>query len=321
MVLNAFSAVFTIFLVGVLGFLLKRRGWVTDETAQVLPRFLTNIVIPPFLLRNVTTTFNHDQLLDLLSGCIIPFITIFLTYAVAVVCAYVFRVSEGRRNTFAVMFSSSNAMNIGLPICLALFGEEALPYALLYFFASTTSFWTYGNYLLAKDSSTYRVKLLSKNSFKQIFSPPLMGFMAGIVLVCIDVQLPAFVDKAFQYVGNMTIPVAIIYIGVLMCDVQLSDIRLERDTLLVFLGRFIVAPLVVLGVMAVLAAFPIFTVPPLMRNVYTIQASLPVMMNAAILVGFYKTDAKYAALLVSATTMMTLVTVPVWALILANIGG
>lgn len=319
MALNAFSAVFTIFLVGVLGFLLKRKGWVTDETAKLLPRFLTNIVIPPFLLRNITTTFSHDQLLGLLSGCIIPFITIFLTYAVAAIFICVFRVSKGRRNTFAVMFSSSNAMNIGLPICLALFGDEALPYALLYFFASATSFWTYGNYLLAKDSDTHRVKLLSINSLKQIFSPPLLGFMAGILLVLVDVQLPAFLDKAFQYVGNMTVPIAIIYIGVLMCDVKLSDIKLERDTLLVFVGRFVAAPLVVLGVMAVLAVFPIFDVPPLMRNVYTIQASLPVMMNAAILVGFYKTDAKYAALLVSATTMMSLITVPIWALILANI--
>lgn len=309
---SASSAILTFFCVGLLGYLLRRRGWIGDETAKVLPAFLTAIVLPPFLLRNVTTTFEHDQLLEIISGCVIPFITICATYFVAAVAARLFRVKLPRRNAFKVMFTTSNTMNIGLPVCVALFGEVALPYVLLYFFAGVTTFWTYGNYLLAKDSPTHTVRIFSLANLKKIFSPPLLGFLCGLLLVLFDVRLPAFLDRAFKYVGDMTVPVAVIYIGVLLHDVKLTAMRFDRDIWLVILGRFIVAPLIVIGVTL------IFPVPQLARDVYIVQSSLPVMMNAAILVGYYNADATYATVLVSATTLMALITVPAWAYILTN---
>jgi len=107
-------------------------------------------------------------------------------------------------------------------------------------------------------------------------------------------------------VGDMTVPIAIMYIGVLLENVKLKDIHFERDVLLVFAGRFLVAPLCIL-----LVAW-IFPIPEMMLNVFIIQSSLPVMMNVAILSGFYKTDVKYAAILVSATTLFALATVPLW---------
>ena len=42
-------------------------------------------------------------------------------------------------------------MYIGLPVNLALFGDEALPFVLLYFFANTVFFWTVGNYSISHD--------------------------------------------------------------------------------------------------------------------------------------------------------------------------
>lgn len=303
---NAFSAVMTVFCIGFLGYLLRRKGWITDETAKVMPRFLTVIVLPPFLLRTVTSTFEHDQLLSLISGTVVPFLSVALCHCIAYAVAVLFRIRKGRRYTFMVAFSSANAMNIGLPVAIALFGETAIPYALLFFFANVTSFWTYGNYFLAKDSDTASVKIFSLYNLKQIFSPPLAGFLLGLAMVILDLRLPSFLDKAFKYVGDMTVAIALMYIGVLLETVKFKDIHFERDVLLVFAGRFLVAPLCILLVAR------IFLIPEMMLDVFIIQSSLPVMMNVAILSGFYKTDVKYAAILVSATTLLAPATVPLW---------
>lgn len=303
---NALAAVMTIFCIGFLGYLLRRKGWISDETAKVMPKFLTAIVLPLFLLRTVISTFEHDKLLALISGTVVPFLSIALCHCIAHIVAFLFKIRKGRRYAFMVSFSSSNAMNIGLPVSIALFGEEALPFALLFFFANLTSFWTYGNYFLAKDSDTVSVKIFSLHGLKQIFSPPLIGLLLGLLMVMLNLQLPAFLDKTFKYVGDMTVPIAIIYIGVLLESVNIKDIHFERDVLLVFAGRFLVAPLCVLLVAR------IFPIPAMMLNVFMIQASLPVMMNVAVLSGFYKTDVKYVAILVSATTLLSLGTVPLW---------
>lgn len=306
---NAFSAVLTIFCVAFLGYLLKRKGWITDDTAKVMPTFITTIVLPPFLLRSVTTTFEHDQLLELLSGSVVPFISIIGCFCLAAVIARLFKIAPNRRGMFKVAFSTSNTMNIGLPINIALFGNSAVPYVLLYFFANVTFFWTVCNYSIAHDGIGKDVKLFSMDSVKKIFSPPLVGFMLGMLLVIFDLHLPAFIDKTFKYVGDMTIGLSIVYIGVMLGDVAFSEYHLERDLVLVLLGRFVVSPLSI-----ILVSF-FLPIPDMMRKVFIIQSSLPVMMNAAILAGHYKADVKFTAVIISVSTLMAMGTVPLFAML------
>ncbi|GHV51465.1 malate transporter [Deltaproteobacteria bacterium] len=306
---SACSAVMTVFCVGLIGFLLKRKGLVGDEVVKALPPFLTTLVIPPYLVRSITTTFAHDQLLSLLSNSVIPLVSIFFTFLIAFLAAWVCAIRKGRRGTFITAFSTSNSMNIGLPIGLALYGEAAVPYVLLYFFANVVSFWTFGNYMLSRDGEEPPTGIFNLQALRRIFSPPFLGVICGIFLVVCDWQLPVFLDKTFKYFGDMIVGIALMYIGMLMAEVRCADIRLERDICLVFVGRVVVAPLIIV----LISRF--FPMPPLMFHVFLIQSSLPVMVNLAIQCGYYKGDVAYSAILVSTTTMLAMVTVPFWAIV------
>lgn len=309
---NACSGVLTVFLIGLLGYAIARRGVIPSGLAEVWPKFVTAIVLPPYLLRNITATFERDELVPLLSGALIPFLSIFITYALARLLAHFMRVRPSRKGTFSTAFATSSTMNIGLPINVTLFGDVALPYVLLYFFANATTFWTIGNYSIAHDGESARVKLFSMATLKQICSPPLVGFAIGLALVFFDMHLPDFIDKTFKYVGDMAIALSIMFIGVMLNDIRFSELHLEKDLAVVFAGRFIVSPLCVLGLSC------LFPIPELMRNVFIIQSSLPVMMNVAILSGFYKADAKYSAMLASVSTLISLVTIPLYMIILSH---
>ncbi len=309
---NACSGVLTVFLVSMAGYLLARKKLVSPETTAVLPRFLTTVVLPPYLLRTVTATFSHDQLIQLVYGALLPLASMLLLFCVAVALSWLLRVREGRKGTFCAAIATSNTMNIGLPINIALFGEAALPYVLLYFFANTVFFWTVANYSIARDGAGQSPRLFSPDTLKRICSPPLIGFACGIALVMLDLRLPVFLDKAFQYVGNMTIAVALIYIGILVSDISLKDCRLEKDIVCVLIGRFILGPLSIV----LLAAF--IDIPVLMRNVYIIQASLPVMMNVVIIAGHYKADLQFATVAISISTLISIATIPLFMLLLSG---
>jgi len=309
---DVLSAVAMVCCITGLGFFLRRKGLVDKKTAQTLPKFMTNIVLPPFLLRNVTQTFSHDQLSTLLAGSLVPLLSIFLCFGVAFAGLYIASIPADRRGVFTTAVASSNSVNMGLPINIALFGEGAVQYALLYIFANSIFFWSLGNYCIARDGGGKDVKLFSLNTAKQIFFfPPFIGFLVGVLLVVLDIPLPGFLDKTFKYVGEMTVGLGLIYVGMLLSSARLKDFAPEKDKVLVAIGRFVLSPLTIV----VLAwCLPI---PDMMLKVFIIQSSLPVMVNVAVLAAYHGGDAKYAAVLVSTTTVMTIVTVPLVSLLIA----
>lgn len=308
---NIFSAVAMVFCIASLGFILKRKGWVDAETTAALPRFITTIVIPPFLLRSVTITLSHEELPTLIRGAVVPILSIFLCFGIAWAITHLCNITPGRRGVFKGAFPSSNSINMGLPINIALFGEGAVQYVLLYMFANSIFFWSLGNYCIAHDGDAKDVRLFSLKTVRQIFSPPFTGFLIGLVLVVFDIPLPGFLDKTFKYVGDMTVGLCIMYIGMLLHDIKLRDFSPEKDTALVFLGRFIISPLTIL-----FFAW-IFPIPEMMLKVFLVQSSLPVMLNVAIITAYYKGDARYAAVIASVSTVMAIVTVPLVALFIA----
>ena len=120
------------------------------------------------------------------------------------------------------------------------------------------------------------------------------------------VKPPAFLLATAKYLGSMTTPLSLLFIGVVMHGVNLKKLRLDRDILGVLIGRFIVSPLAVL---LVAAYFPI---PDFMKKVFVIQAALPAMTQTSILASMYKADVEYAATLVSVTNLAALVAIPIY---------
>ena len=304
--LAACGGVTTIFLVVVLGYLLARRGWAGQEMIKNLPRLITTIVLPAYLFRNITTGFERDQMLQLLYGSLLPMSSLTISFAAAFFLTRALGMRRDRRGVFKTGFSVSSAVIIGVPVSIALFGEGALQYALLYFIANAIFLWTLGNYCIALDGEKTDVRLFSLATLKRICSPPLMGFFAGMIMVLFDCHLPLFLDKALKYVGDMAIGLSLMYTGMMLNGVELKAVNMERDVLLVFFGRVLFSPL------CVLALSFIFSVPPLMRNVFIIQSALPVMVQVPVLAGYYKADTRYATVITTFSTIICLVTLPLW---------
>ena len=142
--LHAISGVLTLIFMGLIGCYLAKIGWINKDNKALLPKLVTNISLPLFFIYNITHAFSHDQLLHLITGSIVPFISIGVCFILSVFLAR-FMSKKGHRGIFQSTFTTSNTIFVGLPVTMALFGEEAIPYTLLYFFANTTFFWTLGN--------------------------------------------------------------------------------------------------------------------------------------------------------------------------------
>lgn len=308
---HAVGSVFTLFLIGAVGYALACKGWFTPESRALLPRLVTMVALPAFMLHNITSSFDRDELFHLVYGALIPFASIALCFGMSILISRLIKTPPPRKGIFQVGFTASNTIFIGLPVNLALFGEGTLPYVLLYYFANTSFFWTVGNYALAADGGR-KAKVLSLSSLKQIVSPPMLGFMLGLTLLALNLKLPFFLADAARYLGNLTTPLIILFLGVMLQGIRFNSMRLDKELLFLLLGRFVVSPL------TVLALTLLFPLPEMMRNVFIIQASLPAVASLSLLAGYYKSDPEFATLAVGASTLLSIITIPLYMTLLSH---
>lgn len=308
----AFSSVFTIFLLVAAGFWATRRGLLQAEDGGVLTRIVVVLALPPLMVHNLSANLDRSSLVHAGRGLLLPLLGVVATALVAPLAARLGRVPEGRRGTFSAMFTASNAIFIGIPVNLALFGEGALPYVLLYYTANTTYFWTWGAHGIERDAGR-ALPMLGWDHLKRILSPPFLGFLAGLALLLLGLKLPAPVASAFKHLGALTTPLSLIFMGITFATITWAELRPTRDLVLLLLGRFVVSP----GLM--LAAALLLPVPPLMAKVFIVSAGLPAITQSALVARSCEADHRYATVMVSATNLATLVALPLWMLLLGRV--
>lgn len=312
--MRAVECVVSFFLIGFLGYWLAKKNWFSRESSEMLSRLVISVVIPINLFYNINTATTKEHFFPILHYMFLPSVAILITMFLAALAAKGVGMVRSHRNIFITAAACSNTINIGLPINLVLFGTESLPAILIYYMGNTIVFWTIGNYLLSTDAvESMRAPLVSVETVKRMFSPPILAFLAGLALLAANVKIPPLLAIAGGQIAGMTTPLSIICIGIAIFQAGITNIRLNRDIGLIALGRFVVSPLVLLGLMH------FFPVPEMMRNVFIIQTSLPPMSNIALLAMRYRSDAAFASISISFCTLCALVTVPIFMVLITSL--
>ena len=308
--LRSISGILVILGMILVGFVIGEKGWFDDKSRGLLAKLVTQVALPCYMLYTITQRFTAEDLLKMLPALRFPALSMVILLGIATGVARIFAVRQDRRGLFISMFFNSNTIFVGLPINQALFGDASIPYVLIYYMCNTTFFWTLGTYLIQRDGEG-EAQFDLKTSLKKVFSPPLMGFLLGLVFVMLQIKMPAFLASDLQYLGNLTTPLSMIFIGLSVSHVGVKQLVLGKDQLLILLGRFLVAPLLMASIVYWMP------LPNLMKQVFIIQSAMPVMTNAPVVARLYGADSNYASVMVTETTLATMVVIPILMLLMA----
>ena len=308
--LRSISGILVILGMILVGFVIGEKGWFDDKSRGLIAKLVTQVALPCYMLYTITQRFTAADLLKMLPALRFPALSMVILLGIATGVARIFAVRQDRRGLFISMFFNSNTIFVGLPINQALFGDASIPYVLIYYMCNTTFFWTLGTYLIQRDGEG-EAQFDLKTSLKKVFSPPLMGFILGLVMVMLQIKLPAFLASDLQYLGNLTTPLSMIFIGLSVSHVGMKQLVLGKEQLLILLGRFLVAPLLMASIVYWVP------LPSLMKQVFIIQSAMPVMTNAPVVARLYGADSDYAAVMVTETTLATMVVIPILMLLMA----
>jgi predicted permease len=306
MILHSIESVFSIvFMIG-LGIFLTHKGWFDEKVSRVFAKMVTQVSLPAYMVWNLTSVFDKEKLIGMKDGLIVPFLSMVAAYLAAYVVSKFLKIDNKRQGTFRTMFFVSNTIFIGLPINMALFGHESVPYVLLYYIANTFLFWTLGVYSISGDGEVRRPKLFSFGMLSKLVNMPLGGFAIGVILVLTEIKLPPFVTDTCLYLGSMTTPLSMLFIGISMYGAGLKNIKITKDMLALVMGRFIISPALV-ALLCVL-----FPLPTMMKQVFIIQAAMPIITQSSIVCKAYRADHQYAALMILVTTVLSIVMIPIY---------
>lgn len=305
--LTSITSIIPIIAIIVLGYILQVKGWFGDAFGPNLSRLIMNVALPASIFVSVMKYLTLDKLISLSGGLLYTFVAFILGYVVAYIAVILFKVRPGRRGTMINTFVNANTIFIGLPLNVTLFGDQALPYFLIYYITNTISTWTLGVYLMTSDSKSGQSKKTSKFDWKKLLPAPLVGFLVALLFLILRISIPDFATNTLTYVGNIVTPLSLIYIGIVLAKAGLNTITFDKDTIVTLVGRFILAPLIMLLVLKFFAS----NMATVEFKTFMIQSATPALAVLPILANQGKGDVEFSTNVVTLSTVLFIVVIPI----------
>jgi predicted permease len=311
---DSIQTVLNIFILMGLGVVLSHRRWITADNLPLLSRLVVGLAVPCTIFNNMLAAVNRDSLNTAGRMLVVPALTVATMYALGLLLGrYAFRLRPNRRRTYAAMAACPNAIFIGLPLILTLFGTDGAPAAMFFIVCQTSTFWSVGSAGIQADAQG-KAQFSLAGTLKRIFSVNVIVIIAVFLMAVADLQAPAMLTDLTRYIGALSTPLSLMFSGNALYQIfreyGLRGLSLQRDVLLVALARFIVAPLLAYAFCAA------FGVAGLSRTVFVLMSAMPVMTQTVILTGTYGGDRDFAALSFFWSTVLAMVFIPLYLLLL-----
>jgi len=310
LIVNAVNIVVSVFLMMALGFVGAKLKWFDDGGRKLMSFLVVKVALPCTILSKITTSYTRTTLAEGAYGLVVPFLSMVALMILARLLLRPLRIDKKRRGVFTAMFVFSNSVFIGVPIAKALFGDVVLPHTLLYYIANTLLFWTVGAPMMRMDASEGKMAFFTRDTLKNLASPPLIAFFSSVLLVLIGIPMPKALLDACDYVGAMVTPLSMMFIGTILARIRFKELKLDAGLVAVILGRFALSPLFIYLLVMV------FPIAHMTRDAFLVQAAMPVMTQVSIVASTYGTDAEYATVGTTITTVLSLAVLPALALLL-----
>ena len=306
--LTSLGSIFPIIVMIAIGYILRKRHWFHHTFSENVSKLITNVALPCSIFYSVLKYLDMNVLKELSNRLIFTFASVIIGYITAYIIIKIFKIRRGRRGVFYNAIVNANTIFIGLPLNMALFGEQASKYYLMYYITNTISIWTLGYILLENDSTEEKE---SKGGFnpKKLLSPPLIAFVAAFIVLVLGISIPKPLVETTKYLGNIVTPLALLYIGIVLADAGLHSINFDLDTILALLGRFVFSSIVMVALLKVAGQF--MQLDSLEIKTFVIQSAAPVFAALPILTNQTEGDIEYATNVVTTSTILFVVVIPV----------
>ena len=285
--------------IGILaGFVCRKGKVLSEEGTATVSNIVVKIILPFYLFSAILNSGSAVDPKGVLLTLGLSFGMFLLSGLVALVIVPLLRPPAGDRGVYLFETMCGNVTYIGIPVCAAVLGGNAAFYGSLLNIPYNLLCFSLGIWLLA-----------GKLPLKKILNPAFLSGVAAAILYLLRVPVPSVLLDGCAFIGQATSPCAMLVIGSVLGSVSFKEIFTEWRAI-----PYVLIRLVGLGaLMALLLSF--LDVDPVLKGVLILMASMPAATNSTMLCTIYGGNRALSAKLIFLSTALSIVTIPLWALV------
>jgi len=310
------SKLLAMFIVVALGWWAGRARWLGEgDTARVLGNAAFTIFVPALLFRTAARLPLATLPWRTLSAFFVPALALMLlVYAAARQRGHA--QAPARAAVRAITSVYGNAVQVGIPMAAALFGESGLGLHLTIVSLHGLVLLSVLTALVEHDvagaqPAHSRAQVWRTMLRNIVVHPVVLPLLVGLLFNLAGFELPEVIDQLLQVLGSAVVPVCLVLIGLSLQHHGLRGPLRESITLTVI--KLIVMPACVWPV-----AHGVFGLSGQPLAVVVLMAALPVGSNALIFAQRYRTDEVAATAAIVISTVSFAITAPLWLAALAH---
>ena len=278
-----------------IGFLCGKKGLINENAAKKMTDIVLYVVTPCVMISAFQKEFSGDTAIKILIAAAAAIVI--LVFSTLLARLVIRDKNESRKKVlpFSVIFSNCGFMS--LPLQKELLGEDGWFYGSIFVAVFNIFVWTYGLLDMSGDKKQLSIK-------KIVFNPGIMGAAVAIILFVCRIKLPEIVIQPVTHLANLNTPVPMLIIGFYLSRAKLKDAFSDVGTYIAMSLRLVIIPVIVTFIMALLK------LDKTMMIAFVIACSAPTAASTTMFAAKFNRDVELSVGVVAASTILSIITMP-----------
>ncbi|MDF2906092.1 MAG: permease [Herbinix sp.] len=295
-----FEKVLSLFLMILVGFYGSKKKIITTSINKGLIDILIQIALPFMILSSFIFTYNET----IKSNVIKTFYYSIAAYIITIFFSYIILLPIKKNKKTILHFSNVfvNTGYIGFPVLYSIYGAEGVVYGSIFNTFFVIFLWTYGLFLF---KGHIERKQLKEELLKIVLNPSIIAVCVGLLIMIFNLPIPAPFLSSIKSIGGITGPLSMFIIGVILSNSRLKQYIQDWTLYYGLATKLIIIP-------AIISIFSLFSGDN-SKAIYTIiiMSAMPASAMTAIFAESFDKEKEYAAVFVSFSTLLSLVTITI----------
>lgn len=309
--LTVFLKIAAIFAMTAIGFTASKTGVLPAESKKYLSNLLLFITSPCMIIGSMTSqtldAHTFELMIQIVAGSFIFFLA---AMAVSFLIVKLMRCDREDAGVLMVIITAVNTGFMGFPVTKAIFGNT-------YFFLMVIQNIVLNIYIYSMMVYQMNYGFRKKEGIKGMLMPMLnmctYALIIGLVLMLLKVQLPDIVADFINTIGDATIPVSMIVVGVQLSESSIGKMLTNKRLIMASLCNVILIPALTF------LAVNWLPLAPESKLILIFAAAFPCAVVSTAIALKENRNAVLMAEGVAMTTLLSMGTLPVIAIILTHL--
>ena len=300
------TQVLELFILIAVGFLCGKTKMLNEKTVKSITDIVLYIVCPCVIIENFIRPYDPEMVSGLLTAGAAAFCIHLVTIIIAMLVFHDRKPEKNRVYRFAVIFSNCGYMS--LPMQQAILGSDGVFFGAVYIVVFNVVMWTSGVWLSSGNGKSLSAK-------KILLNPCIIGMAVGVIIFLTSMPVHEIIQKPVKYLANLNTPLPMMIVGFYLSQSKISEAFKDGKGFICVLFRLVVIPLLAFGGMMLCG------IRGTVLITCVIAAAAPAAAATTMFAAKFDNDARLSVRLVSLSTLLSVITMPLIVGFARTVGG